>query len=251
MRTRGACRAGGPVFSAQPPPELTLQVPAATAYCAGRPGAPRSVSAWGDAAAPSRAQPWSPSRASRASPRPEPACTTSPRAPPRPLQLPCSPRLGTNPVSLRCPCPHRQRCPAGVQLGPSPGPLGGSRRPCPGPRRPPDTLSPVLLTCFVLLGVYRVRAPNLRVTEHETQRVPQGAEAGARRRGSTLCRSGYADARRTPCCLSPLGARGPRGGAALLNSESTRFLLVWGTTFSLSLYKCVIFFHYKSRMCLL
>lgn len=137
---------------------------------------------------------------------------------------------------------------------PSRGPVGALSRPprwLTPPLSRPETPSRHALPC----------APHREFTESGPQisgsqnARPRGcpgeprlalADAGAR-----CAASGYADTRRTPCCLSPLGVRGPRGCGAALNSESTRFLLVWGTTFSLSLYKCVIFFHYKSRTCLL
>lgn len=170
VRTRGACRAGGPVFSAQPPPELTLQVPAARAYCAGRPGAPRSVSAWGDAAAPSQAQPWSPSRASRASPRPEPACTTSPRAPPPPAPVPATawhqPRLSPLPL----PSPPAM---------PSRGPVGALSRPprwLTPPLSRPETPSRHALPCapHLLCSPGSLQSPGPKSPGHRT-RDPEGA----------------------------------------------------------------------------
>lgn len=107
-------RGGGPCSPPQPPPGHTPRPGGHSPRC--RPaGAPRSASAREGTAAPSRAQPRCPSRPrplSLAPPRPEPACTgTSPPPPPAPV-----------PGHSFVPTPHRQRCPAGVQWGPSPGP---------------------------------------------------------------------------------------------------------------------------------
>lgn len=233
---------GARVLRHSPRPD-TPPGPVATAHAAGRPG-PRGLPRHERTQLPLPGH----SPAARHAPNlsawllPAPSQRARGRALPL-LQLPCPATASYQPLIA-------SDAQQGSNGGPVPGPLGSSRRPCPGPGRPrhafPDTphllCSPGSLESMPCIS----GSQNVRPRGHPRELRLALADAGAR-----WAASGFADTRRAPCCVNPLGHGVPRGcGAALLQSESARVLLVQGT-FSLSLYKCVIFLNYKSKVCLL